>query len=82
MQKIEGAFSTEVRLEDEESETICKFRGGVECCAFLGADGKGFRCLRMDYPLNETIFNRLKDGTMNAKGKGGWSGCAWEEELK
>jgi len=34
----------------------------------------------MSYPTNTPIFKRLKEGTMNAKGEGGWKGCAWEGE--
>ena len=41
----------------------------------------GFECIRLSYPANGIIFDRLEKGTMNAKGEGGWKGCAWEGEI-
>ena len=79
MKKIVGAWSTEVKLTDEEVKSICKLGQGPECCAFLVVGAKGFECIRMSYPANSSIFSRLEKGTMNAKGEGGWKGCAWEE---
>lgn len=77
MEKIVGDWSTEVLMEGDEAKDICKLGKGEECCAFLTVSGKGFECIRMSYPANGSIFSRLKDGTMNAKGRGGWDGCAW-----
>lgn len=81
MEKIIEDFSTEVRLSGDEAESICKLGQCEECCAFLAADSSGFNCIRMAYPLNSTIFDRLKKGTINAKGEGGWEGCVWEGEI-
>ena len=82
MKKIIGDFSTEVRLTDDEAREICKLGKGPECCAFLVMSPTGFfECIRMSYPMNSTIFSRLKEGTMNAKGEGGWRGCAWEGQI-
>jgi len=82
MKKIIGDWSTEVLLEGEEPKEICKLGQGSKCCAFLVVGGKGFECIRMSYPNNSTIFSRLEKGTMNAKGEGGWKGCAWEKDLE
>jgi len=81
MEKIIGIFSTEVTVTDEEAKEICKLGEGDKCCAFLVMGSGGFECIRMSYPMNGTIFSRLKEGTMNAKGEGGWEGCAWEGEV-
>ena len=81
MKKIVKERSTSVILEGEEPKEICKLGQGSECCAFLAVGSGGFSCLRMDYPNNSTIFDRLEKGTMNAKGRGGWGGCAWEGEI-
>lgn len=82
MIKNEDNFSTSVDLSVDEARAICRMGKGSECCAFLAASSKGFICLRMDYPSNTSIFTRLENGTMNAKGKGGWAGCAWEGFLR
>lgn len=79
MKKIAGDFSTIVELTGEEPKSICRLGQGEKCCAFLVVAPKGFECIRMAHPLNGTIFTRLKDGTMNAKGEGEWKGCAWED---
>jgi hypothetical protein len=81
MEKIIGAFSTNVKLTGDEAKELCKMGQGDECCAFLVCGAKGFECIRLDYPNNLQIFDRLEKGTMNAKGKGGWVGCALEKEL-
>ena len=81
MEKIVGDFSTEVQMSGDEAENICKMGKGEECCAFLTVGADGFSCIRMAYPSNTSIFGRLEKGTMNTKGKGGWSGCAWENDL-
>jgi len=82
MKKIVGDFSTEVLLSGGEAKDICKLGQDAECCAFLVASGRGFECIRMSYPSNATIFDRLEKGTMNAKGTGGGPGCAWEKDLR
>ena len=81
MEKIIGDWRTEVKMTADEAKEICKLGGGEECCAFLVCGGGGFECLRMSYPANGSIFSRLENGTMNAKGEGGWDGCAWEGEI-
>ncbi len=81
MKKEVGDISTNVCLEADESKDICRLGQGEGCCAFLVVGEKGFECIRMDYPGNTMIFDRLKAGTMNAKGEGGWEGCAWEGEI-
>jgi len=81
LEKIIGDWSTEVRMSADEAKSICNL-GDKNCCAFLAVSGGGFECIRMSYPMNGTIFKRLEEGTMNAKGEGGWKDCAWEEELK
>jgi len=79
MEKIVGDWSTDVKLSDDEAVSICRLGQGPGCCAFLVMAPTGFECIRMSYPTNSSIFSRLEDGTMNAKGEGGWEGCAWEE---
>ena len=81
MKKIVGDYTTKVELTDEEARDICRIGRGEKGCAFLVMSGTGFECIRMSYPANSTIFDRLKRGTMTAKGEGGWKGCAWEGEL-
>ena len=77
MEKIIGDYTTEILLEGDEAKEICNLGKGEECCAFLVAGGRGFECIRMSYPLNGSIFGRLDEGTMNAKGRGEWPGCPW-----
>ncbi len=81
MEKVIGECSTNVKLSDAEAKEICRLRQGGECCAFLAFGVDGFECIRMDYPNNTTIFARLKNGSMRAKGAGGWKNCAWEGEI-
>ncbi len=81
MDKIVGDWATEVRMSAEEAKNICRLGQGEKCCAFLVMSPTGFECIRMSHPANGTIFDRLKKGTMNAKGEGGWAGCAWEGQV-
>ena len=78
MKKKVGDWSTEVEMDDEEAKNVCNLGKGAKCCAFLVLGSKGFRCIRVSSPMNSSIFARLEDGTMVAKGTGGWKGCAWE----
>jgi hypothetical protein len=71
-----GDWSTKVEMSADEAKEMCKLGQGEKCCAFL-VMGKEFECIRMSYPMNGSIFTRLEDGTMNAKGKGEWEGCFW-----
>jgi len=80
MKKLVGDYSTVIELENEEPKEICKLGQGESCCAFLVCGSDGFECWRMNYPGNTTIFSRLENGTMNAKGEGFWKGCPWEDE--
>jgi hypothetical protein len=82
MEKIIGDWNTQVRMTGDEAKEVCKLGQGSLCCAFLVIGGAGFECIRMDYPGNVTIFNRLEAGTMNAKGRGGWKRCPWAKILK
>ncbi len=82
MEKIVGKWSTDIRLSPDEATKICKLGEGEECCAFLAVSAEGFECIRMSYPTNTTVFRRLEEGTMNAKGRGGWAGCGWEEDIQ
>ena len=81
MKKIIGSDTTKVMMSGEEAEAVCRLGRGSKCCAFLIINPEGFECIRMSYPLNDTIFSRLRNGTMNAKGEGGWEGCAWKEKI-
>jgi len=80
MEKIVRDFSTTIKLTPEEAKNICRIEQGDKCCAFLVMSSTGFECIRMDYPTNSTIFTRLEEGKMTAKGRGGWKGCPWEGE--
>lgn len=82
VEKIVRDWDTVVKMSGDEAQSVCKLGKGAECCAFLVCGPAGFQCIRMAYPTNASIFTRLKDGTMNAKGEGGWDGCAWSEELR
>ena len=82
MEKVIHDFATEVLMTAEEAKEICQLGKGEKCCAFLVCGSKGFECIRMSYPMNGTIFDRLEKGTMNAKGEGRWKGCPWNEKEK
>ena len=82
MEKIETDCSTTMSMSVDEAKDICKLGQLEECCAFLVAGKDGFQCIRMAYPLSVTIMNRLKKGTMNAKGEGMWKNCPWKNELE
>lgn len=77
MKKIVGDDHTEIMLEAEEAKTICRLGQGSECCAFLVVGGNGFECIRMSSSISGIIFDRLEQGTMNAKGRGEWDDCPW-----
>lgn len=81
MEKIVGDYTTEVKLSADEARDICRVGQGEKCCAFLVMTPDGFECIRMSYPARDAIFSRLEKGTMNAKGEGGWAGCAWHSEI-
>ena len=80
MDKIIGDSSTLVTLSGDEVKDICKLGQGDKCCAFIVMSPTGFECIKMGYPANVAIHKRLKEGTMNAKGEGGWKDCAWEDD--
>ncbi len=81
MEKVVGDWGTEVKMSGEEAKDVCRPGQGKECCAFLKERSSGFSCIRLSYPANSTIFSRLAGGSTNAgsnaRGKGGWKGCAW-----
>lgn len=81
MVKIVGDWSTDVKLTNAEAETICRFGQREKTCAFIYLDKDGFGCMRMVSELSAGILDRLKKGTINAKGEGGWEGCAWEGQV-
>jgi len=81
MEKVVHDYATEVKLTSDEAKDICNLGQGEKCCAFLVHGMNGFECIRMSYPNNSSIFTRLDEGTIHAKGRGGWVGCAWEGEL-
>lgn len=82
MEKVIGDWSTKVKLSAEEAKDICRLGQMEKCCAFLVVASTGFECIRMSHPENTVIFSRLKAGDINAKGEGGWKGCAWEDKIK
>lgn len=78
MERIVGDWSTEVKMTDDEAKEICRIGQGEKSCAFIVFGQGGFQCWKMSYPNNGSIHKRLDAGTMKAKGKGEWKGCAWE----
>ena len=78
---IKDRSTTEVMLSVDEAKNICRLGQLEKCCAFLVCGKDGFECIKMSYPHNSSILLRLREGTMNAKGKGGWEKCAWEGEI-
>jgi hypothetical protein len=81
MNKRVGDFHTDVTMTADEAKEVCRVGQGARCCAFLVMVPTGFECIRMSYPNNSIIFDRLANGTMNARGEGGWEGCAWHGEI-
>lgn len=81
MKEIINDFSTQITMTGTEAKEICKRGQGEACCAFLAFSSGAFECIRLSYPANTSIFSHLKDGSMSAKGEGGWYGCAWEGEI-
>lgn len=77
MRKEIGDWDTTVHLTDEEAKSICKLGHGTDVCAFLVSCASGFACKRMDSTMSRLIMERIDAGKMNAKGTGGWDGCAW-----
>ena len=79
MKKVQKGEFTDVFLTGDEAKTICRIGQDSKCCAFLTVSINGFMC---EYKSSEqnTIWARLKAGTMNARGVGTWKGCAWEKQ--
>ena len=48
-------------------DNVCKKGQGSATCAFLGFSQDGFMCLKKS-PFDAQIQNRLREGSMNAKG--------------
>ncbi len=69
-----------MKITNEESSNVCRLRQGSKCCAFLGLGAKGWECLKADPKCRITLERRLMNGSMNAKGEGGWEGCKYKEE--
>lgn len=82
MGKHKGLHSSDIsiRLSPQEAKDICRIGQGKECCAFLVSGAGGFHCWKRFFPDNSSIHFKLEQGTMNAKGMGGWEGCRWEGE--
>lgn len=74
MKKIVGDWRTILILENDEPKKICKLGQRDKCCPWL-VMGEQFECWRMNYPNNISIAERIKLGTMNAKGKE----CNWDK---
>lgn len=81
MQKAINDFSTLVKMSTEEAKEVCRLGQMDKCCAFLVMSSEGFECCRMVEGLSWPIIQLLKIGNMNAKGEGGWKGCAWEGKI-
>lgn len=69
MKKYTGDWNTILYLEGDEVKTICRLGQQEKTCPFLVCGADGFECWLMNYPSNETIYSRIKAGTMNAKGE-------------
>ncbi len=54
-------------ISDKKLKEMCKLGQGDKCCPYLVCvcGGQGFECAYG----NSIIAKRIKDGTMNAKGK-------------
>lgn len=76
-----------VELTNDEALSVCKVGKGSECCAYIVmGKSKKFECLRMvaDKAVGldgRSLAQQIVDGTMSAKGLGGWEGCIWEGEI-
>jgi hypothetical protein len=83
MEKIiwDLAWDTSVKMTPDEAKEVCRLGQQAGCCAFLTVGEEGFTCERMNSRISTIILDRLEKGTMNAKGEGGWAGCAWEGKL-
>lgn len=80
MEKIIGDFDTLIKMDVEEATKVCRLGQGEKTCAFL-VMSTTFECCRMVPSLSIQILQRLRMGTMNAKGEGGWKGCPWEGKI-
>ena len=78
MERVIHDFATGVLMSSDEAKDICRLGKGEECCAYLICGTNGFECIKMSYPLNSSIYKRLEEGTMNAKGIGEWDDCPWK----
>jgi hypothetical protein len=73
MEKITTDDTTRLFLTPEEAKTICRLGQGSNCCPFLTVS-EDFVYVRMDYPFNVYIHQRIREGTMKAKG----GPCDWD----
>ena len=69
-----------MQITNEEAKDVCRLGQMVACCAFLGMGAGGWECLKADPKCRITLERRLRNGSMNAKGEGGWKGCKYKEE--
>lgn len=65
-------------MEIKDPKRTCRLGQGSKCCAYLGAGGNGFECLKTDPELFRAISDRIEKGTMNAKGIGAWEECEFK----
>lgn len=72
-----SAFKTEVFMTADEAKDVCRLGQGEKCCAFLVVGGEGFECVRGS-AASHTIWKRINEGSMNAKGIGLWDNCYWK----
>ena len=56
-----------MKLTQEQVDNTCKLGQGEKTCAFLTMAGATFQCAKGTF-TEATIYVRLAQGTMNAKG--------------
>ena len=61
-------------IEVSQAAEICNLGKGEKCCAYLIMGSDGFECAK-GTGFQPGIDERLKEGTMKAKGTGEWEGC-------
>ncbi len=70
-----------VSIDKRKAETICRMGQGEKCCAFLAIGTTGIECVRGHRQFNGAIVERLREGSMVAKARGGWQGCYWRGQI-
>jgi len=77
MKKKTGAFNTILILSYEEAEGLCGLGKGEKRCPFLVNSSGTWECYKMNYPGNGPILQKIKEGTMKAKGDS-CKDCNWD----